>query len=238
MSFAANPRAAKPLDQGTQEATGQIASDSLAAESLKSGGAFASGHATASSQPGASSTFATTDTSGASKLNPAPDASARDDGDRNANTKYPEAAGPAPSFDGTHTLAGSTGGPSSAKHGSTHQPGGSGGGAAYETNTSGATGTSGEQYRSSQVSGPAPTVYGSHASEGQLKPKGANLTEGGFGGDSRKADGAEIGSRDDPGRVAEEEFQRRDAAVGGGAGARQTELDTEGAYDALREESA
>lgn len=62
------------------ESTGLVTSDSLAAESLNSSGSFAANnpHAAVSKQPSASTTSNTTDTSGATRLPPAPDAEARD----------------------------------------------------------------------------------------------------------------------------------------------------------------
>ncbi|KAI5207525.1 hypothetical protein E4T39_01912 [Aureobasidium subglaciale] len=60
------------------EKAGTITSDSLAGESLKSGGSFGAGsHAAASSQPSSSTTTNNTDTSGATTLQAAPDAEAR-----------------------------------------------------------------------------------------------------------------------------------------------------------------
>jgi hypothetical protein len=59
------------------ESTGTIISDSLAAESLRSGGSFGGSHAAASQQPSSSTTTNNTDTSGATTLQPAPDAEAR-----------------------------------------------------------------------------------------------------------------------------------------------------------------
>ena len=51
-------------------------------------------------------------------------------------------------------------------------------------------------------------------------PKGKGLTEGGFeGGDYKNASfNGEIGGRKDPGRLAEEGFQRKNADTGGMAG--------------------
>ncbi|KAF9739122.1 hypothetical protein PMIN06_002233 [Paraphaeosphaeria minitans] len=67
-------------DAAINESTGLVTSDSLAAESLNSSGSFAANnpHAAASKQPSASTTSNTTDTSGAARLPPAPDAEARD----------------------------------------------------------------------------------------------------------------------------------------------------------------
>lgn len=67
-------------DATKSEPTGLVTSDSLAAESLESGGDFAANnpHAAASKQPSASTTSNTTDTSGATRLAPAVDAEARE----------------------------------------------------------------------------------------------------------------------------------------------------------------
>ena len=64
----------------THEPTGLITSDSLAADSLSSGGSFAASnpHAAASKQPSSSTTSNTTDTSSATTLPPAVDAEARE----------------------------------------------------------------------------------------------------------------------------------------------------------------
>ncbi|KAG9942996.1 hypothetical protein KCU85_g8957, partial [Aureobasidium melanogenum] len=60
------------------EKAGTVTSDSLAGESLKSGGTFGEGsHAAASSQPSSSTTTNNTDTSGATTLHAAADAEAR-----------------------------------------------------------------------------------------------------------------------------------------------------------------
>ncbi|KIW26035.1 uncharacterized protein PV07_09164 [Cladophialophora immunda] len=113
MSFTADPRAPKPDPNNIpQEPTGPIASDSLAAESLKSHGGFAEN---TSAHPlgvrGDQSTLNNTDTSGASTLPPAVSGSER--GRREAlgagadergvaGLKYPDAAGKA-QFDGAHS---------------------------------------------------------------------------------------------------------------------------------------
>ncbi len=87
------------------EAPGPIASDSLAAESLRSGGDFGANEQTEPapmSVKGASSTLANTDTSGAVPLHPAADASQREvqdaqglgpDEKGHSGVKYPEGAG-------------------------------------------------------------------------------------------------------------------------------------------------
>jgi len=126
MSFTANSRAPQPHpSEAPQEPTGPIASDSLAAESLKNQGGFAENeNATASRQPGASSTWNTTDTSGAKVLPSAEDGTAREkatalglgaDEKGVTGVKYdPARKG---DFDGAHTTEGYSGGPSSSSTG-------------------------------------------------------------------------------------------------------------------------
>ncbi|KAI1612886.1 hypothetical protein EDD37DRAFT_323082 [Exophiala viscosa] len=126
MSFTANSRAPQlHPSEAPQEPTGPIASDSLAAESLKNQGGFAENeNATASRQPGASSTWNTTDTSGAKVLPPAEDGTTREkatalglgaDQKGVTGVKY-EPAGKG-DFDGAHTTQGYSGGPNSSSIG-------------------------------------------------------------------------------------------------------------------------
>lgn len=70
------------------------------------------------------------------------------------------------------------------------------------------------------------------------KPKGKNLTEGGFDDTDDSAANnasftADIGTENDPGRLAEQGFQRTNAAVAGGGGPRQDEVTGKGQYDVL-----
>lgn len=90
------------------EPAGPIASDSLAAESLSSGGAFANNENVHRMDVTGSSTLNNADTSNATELPPAPDAARRDGNDK---AKYPEGAGK-PSFPGMHDEHGYVGGPS------------------------------------------------------------------------------------------------------------------------------
>lgn len=149
----------------TQEAVGEITSDSLAAESLKSGGDFAGGKATASSVPSKSTTANTTDTSAATVLPAAKDASSRDDEDISLGSKS-----------GGSTSIGTQSGGSAGS-----------GGSSLATGTNESSGTpSGEE---------------------NFKPKGENLTEGGFDSDAPNASfNNDIGGKNDPGRVAESKF--------------------------------
>ncbi|KAL8980296.1 MAG: hypothetical protein Q9177_005921, partial [Variospora cf. flavescens] len=105
----------------THEPTGPIASDSLAAESTRANGAFASNRDLApQSVSGSSSTFNNTDTSGVTAtLEPAPDAAERkakeawrevpDEARGAAGQKYPEGAGGV-EFPGVHSEHGYAGG--------------------------------------------------------------------------------------------------------------------------------
>lgn len=70
------------------------------------------------------------------------------------------------------------------------------------------------------------------------KPKGKNLTEGGFDDDpsNNASFTAEIGSDNDPGRVSESVFQRQTLSVAGGGGPRQGSVRGEGQYAVLEDE--
>ncbi|KIX97277.1 uncharacterized protein Z520_06729 [Fonsecaea multimorphosa CBS 102226] len=124
MSFTANPRAPKPDPNNIpQEPTGPVASDSLAAESLKSQGAFSENSSAAPlGVRGDQSTLNNTDTSGATTLPPAETGTEREvrnalgagpDEKGAAGLKYPDAVGK-PQFDGAHSEQGFVGGPSNA----------------------------------------------------------------------------------------------------------------------------
>jgi len=77
---------------------------------------------------------------------------------------------------------------------------------------------------------------------GSMKPKGANLTEGGFEGDEPNASfNTDIGSDNDPGRAALNRLQRQthESALDAGAPTRQGEVQQgTGGYDPLKETSA
>lgn len=154
-----------------QEGTGVITSDSLAAESLKSGGDFGKGQgAAASGVPSKSTTANTTDTSGATILKPAVDAAHRDD-DSSAS------AVPSKPYNTT------AGGP-----------------------------------QTSLVSSGSGAAAGTTSGSSHDKPKGTNITERGFDSSAPNASfNNEIGTKNDPGRVAEAKFEA-DAAMTGGEG--------------------
>lgn len=189
LHFTNHPPFQAPSDNKTvTEGPGEILSDSLAADSLKSGGSFAGGDAAASSQPAKSTTTNTTDTSGATVMAPAQSAAVRDDG---------------------ASL-------------------GSGSGAGYtSTSTSSGSGSTGSvNVKGDPISlggGSSHTSsYASAASDNtaeNLKPKGANITEGGFDSSAPNASWTtEIGTKKDPGRVAERQMEAGNSRAGFDAG--------------------
>ena len=198
-----------------QEGTGAIASDSLAADSVRSGGAFSDNPNSApQGVSGSNSTFANTNTSGATRLHPASDAEARMAEDDWAeekklgagSTTYPNAAGGQSKGLAVENTQGS-----------------------YQTGGTSSNADTAPSYVSSQYVDPA-------------GPKGANLTEGGFESNDRNnaSFNSDIGTKNDPGRAAELKFQRANAdAAGDAARPRQKGTTADTHYDALdRDESA
>jgi len=251
-STAANSRAPQVSQKDPnlqQEPTGAIASDSLAAESLQSGGAFAENdNATPLAVKGASSTLNNTDTSGATTLPPAADATDREAASRQADPddikgpgglKYAEGVGGQGDFSGAHSDQGYTGGPSADR---AAQNGSSSGGGEYSTGQTDSTSatsatTSGQDYRANAAAETAPNAFGDFRTEGQLKPKGANLTEGDI--PQTKTFTGDVGGPHDPGRLAEQKFQNANADTAGAGGERQYETEQgTGQYDVLSSERA
>lgn len=272
-----------------------MASDSLAAESARDGGAFSENRNGGVS--GSSSNLVNTQFSSATTLAPAPDAAEReakaawqetaDELKGPGGQKYPEGAGGQGEFPGSHSASGYSGGSTKAKQellsrtGDSQSTGageglGEYGGGGSDTNTSGnsrgtssgypranASGTSdketgqetsGDQPASKDVSSGDPpssniSVAPSYVTNVTAqptqsgKPKGKNLTEGGFDDTDNSAANnasftAEIGSENDPGRAAEHGFQRTNAAVAGGGGPRQSEVTGKGQFDVLEGEQS
>lgn len=183
------------------EGVGTVTSDSLAAESLKNNGSFGQNNpkAAASKQPSASTTTNTTDTSNATRLDPAVDAHARE-----AQESWNEEA-----ILSTKGLGRESGvGPTYNTPGSAVNSHGDRRGISTGTSV-GADGVQGniaplEAYAGQELD---PAVY---------KPKGRNVKEDpDLHGESKFG---EIGTKDDAGRVAELEFAKRANAVGGGGG--------------------
>jgi len=197
-----------------QEGAGAVTSDSLAAESVNSGGDFAENRG---SEPlkvkGSNSTLANDDTSAATTLPPAPDAESRDDVSLSQTTssstkgpggeKYAEGAGGQPDFPGKTSAEGYVGGSTDEKSG------------VHDVDT-------------------APSYVTTLASENTGKPKGKNITEGGFDGEADSGF-AEPGSEEDPGRASLQGFQNQQAATVG-SGPRQGKVTGDGQYDMLEDE--
>ncbi|KAJ5833867.1 hypothetical protein N7474_002178 [Penicillium riverlandense] len=205
--------------QPIEEPSGPVANDSLAAESVSHGGAFSENWgAEPMGVSGQQSTLTNTDTSSASTLPSAPVGAMREDRER--QTKYPEGLGGQGDFPGRHVPeTGYTGGPEKAKK----QMGLH----------------AGEYPASEKMSGrhQAAAAGGSgHQSNPNQKPKGKNLTEGGFESTDRNnaSFNSEIGSKQDPGRAAEQKFQRHVAESGNDVGGpRQKGVDNQNWYQPL-----
>jgi len=202
-----------------QESTGEITSDSLAAESLNQGGDFADGHAYVSGQKSTGSTAANTDISGATTLSPAPDAEARlatEEWDENANLNAASRG-----LGSNSSYGESESGYSSKTKG--------------EYNTTGGTG-------SVHTVGTAPSGQSRNIDSSSQKPAGSNLQEGGFDEGAPNASYAEVGSSRDPSRFTENEFERRNAeglVAEGSMGSRSGGVTDQGQYGQLdREEDA
>ncbi len=111
--------------------------------------------------------------------------------------------------------------------------GGSHGSGSKKTTDTGRTATPVE---SLPQGGDAPTYVNAHHIRDQGKPHGKNITEGfedshKFRDGQRAAMEAEPGSRDDPSRVAEQQFFSKEA--GSGLGTREAKVTGEGRYNVL-----
>jgi hypothetical protein len=232
------------------EPAGPIASDSLAAQSIKSGGDFAANDPSnpqPSSVPGAKSTLTNEDTSGAVPLPPASSGAAREakntlglgpDERGVSGVKYPEGAGQ-PEFSGTTTSEGGYyGGPSSSRPSQGYDTSATTGSEAPLSATGGLPSTSSTSGSSAMPSGSGPSsgvrpyvdqapnyaarTAGNIVQQGELQPKGENLTEGGI--PETKTFLGDVGGPHDPGRVAEQGFEKINASVAGGTvGGRQVQ---------------
>jgi len=206
-----------PTAPNINENAGAVASDSLAAQSTTEGGDFSENRGSAPlGVSGSNSTLANKNTSGATKLDPTPEGTLRDDGnDSYTKGDYPAAVG------------------GQSKESAVEYTGGGG------VSSSSGTGTASSGGGGSSNADTAPSYVSSQYLTGQGKPKGKNLTEGGFESDDSKnaSWNGEIGTKDDPGRTAENGFVgRNEASVGvpkgaGGGGGTQfgvLETDVEG----------
>jgi len=177
------------------EGVGTVTSDSLAGESLKGDGAFGQGNpkAAASKQPSSSTTTNNTDTSNATRLDPAVDAHAREaqDGWNEEKTiSSGQGLGKESGVGPTYNTIGSSVNSSGDTRG-------------VSTGTSG--GSDGVQGNIAPTGGYA----GQDLDTGVFKPKGKNVTEDPeLKGNSKFG---EVGTEDDPARLAELELAKRDA---------------------------
>ncbi|KAF2203215.1 hypothetical protein GQ43DRAFT_438985 [Delitschia confertaspora ATCC 74209] len=240
------------------EAVGTVTSDSLAGESLKRGGHFGEGNpkAAASKQPSSSTNTNNTDTSGARKIESAPNSGRREDAKPYDEKKEFDAgigegkdAGRGPTY---ATKGGTTGDASggasrseapstSGQHigGSGNAPG------AVVTSSNTTSSSSGQTSNASAQGGAAPT--GTHvgtagSARHDAGPKGKSLKEGGDikGNEPNASFNSDIGTQDDPGRVAENAFAKRntqsahDTALQGAKDSGKSE----GVYDKLNSDEA
>lgn len=241
---------------------------------MRAGGDFASNRDAAPlGVKGGNSTLANTDTSGAVKLDAAPDKASRRDEGLDERVKYPEGAGGQGAFSGTHSREGYAGGPTGGekkeggvalstgdkkeggaeastgdkKEGGaeTSTGGEAGSGAKGQGRTGGDGGSAsaegdagGEAKADIHQGDTAPSyVHSTHGAGG--KPKGKNLTEGGFDEDdvSKNASfNSDIGDENDPGRGAEHKFAKDNAQSRAGSGPRQKEVTGDGQYDVLEDD--
>ncbi|KAL4940713.1 hypothetical protein BDV06DRAFT_17670 [Aspergillus oleicola] len=190
-------------NQPIEEASGPVLKDSLAAESVSGGGAFTENRG---AQPiGATSqntTTNTTDTSAASKLPSA--SSARERGNPDAQSRYPDSLGGQADYPGAHVPeTGYVGGPTAVKKD---------------------LGLNKEYPASEKLEQPARQQATASGSQRQTRSAtaaqreqnyAATAGQGSEGFPSDPKDNAsfnsEIGSKEDPGRLAEQKFQRREA---------------------------
>lgn len=206
--------------QPIEEPAGPVADDSLAAQSVRQGGAFSQNRgAEPMGVSGNKSTLNTTDTSAATKLDSVPVGGLRED--RNEQQKYPEALGGQGNFPGPHLpQSGYTGGPTAAKQELGINAG--------QTPASGSS-----QYNA----GSAPS-YVADITDGyqHTKPDGRGIQEGGFSSNDKKnaSFNTEIGANDDPARAAVHKIQRTNAESGPDAGlTRQKGVDNQNPYGEL-----
>jgi len=175
------------------ESVGVVTSDSLAAESLQGDGSFGEGNPKAgvSGQPSKSTTTNTTDTAGATRLAPAVDAESRD-----AQQQWSETS----QLNAGKSLSKTTS--EQSNHAGNSTTSGSSGGASHSTSTGIIGGFAGADESARQP--------------GELRPKGANLTE--TDDLQGKTVFGKVGTIQDPSRRAEQEFAKRGAQAVGDAG--------------------
>lgn len=192
-----------------EEGAGKVASESLAAESIKEGGEFASNEGIR----------------GENQPSSAPENTSAG---RNTNTSS------APSSKSAQPGSGKSGSGESGSNKSS---------AGRTTKTSSAPGSSADSKSSGSAnSGNAPSYVENQYIKSPGGPHGKNIGEG-FD-DPKAKDGlklaleSEPGSENDPSRLAEQQFQERQNAVGRDAGPRQRALSSETPFDSLNNETS
>ncbi|KAI9663630.1 MAG: hypothetical protein M1821_007120 [Bathelium mastoideum] len=220
------------------EGPGTITSDSLAAESLSSGGAFAAGNPSAGAmgQSSRGTTTNTTDTSSATRLDPAPDAESRDaqqgwseEAQLNTGRGQGKEAGVGPTY-----ATAAAGGRSSADESGSGIGGGSTGAGGQDVDIGGGVSASRAGVTDRETGG---------AISGMSKPHGTNVTEGSsddFEGAPNASFNNDVGGPNDPGRLGEAKIQRELAESGAdaGGGPRQSGVDGQNLYDTVGETDA
>jgi hypothetical protein len=242
-----DPRAGNAIN----EAVGVVTSDSLAAESMNAGGSFGSDnpHAAPMKQPSKSTNTNTTDTSAATKLEAAPNSGLRDEATQPFHgTKELDERG--------HARQDSGIGPNRTPR---ERDGGTGGAEIVEDKKAGSnnqtshTSSSNKQSstsnnKSSTPTGPsaqafniAPTAAYEHSGNvADTKVHGKNLKSGDaadFKGDEPNASfSAEVGTEDDPGRRAAEQYQYRNTQSAEDTAKQGKSAEEGGVYAALKSE--
>lgn len=203
-----------------EEPAGPIPNDSLAADSVRQGGAFSQNRgAEPMGVSGYQSTVNNTDTSAAQTLPSTSVGGLREN--REDQQKYPEALGGQGNFPGTHlSQSGYTGGSTAAKQEMGFNAG--------EHSTASGSGRS--QYNAGQAPSYVSDVTGDIQ---HPKPDGRNIHAGLNSNDAKNASfTSDIGTDQDPGREALNKFQRSNAETSSN-GPRQKVAEGQTPYSAL-----
>lgn len=219
------------------EGAGIVASESLAAESNREGGEFASNRGIHGENTNAFSES----TSGSSSGNNQRAENTSSIGSFEASQSKSKSASSTGSSGLPHSQSKSTSTSSSSgvSHSQSKSAASTGGSKASQSQSKSASDnvSSGASERKS-VTGAAPSYADALHVKDPNAPHSKSLQQGDWD-DSKAEDGikkafeAEPGSINDPSRLAEERFELNQNAQAGGAGPRQAELDTETKYDAL-----
>lgn len=186
---------------------------------------------------GSQSTLNNTDTSAATTLAPAADAQERDANDAKAalqeTSSSTEESSGGKSDSGSAGAKPDSGSSDQQKSSDSHSSGGQSGDSTTAQSSSGSSAGAAPSYVSSVVSDAGKSG----------KPHGKNITEGGFDSDDSKnaSFNSEIGGENDPGRAAENQFQRQTLESGNDAAPgvpRQKGVSDDGQFDVLETEQS